>query len=107
MGMFGVRHLLMAVLVPIAGASGCSDLCAQCDRTTEVCIIQRGCGFLQNGNPNPLGDPDSASCRPLPFACVETDGCPCAICPPGEIGDDCVAFAGCVDGAVIEDHGCM
>lgn len=101
-----MRNLLLGLVWFVGGTSGCSDLCSQCDAATEVCRLQRGCRFLQNGNPNPFGEPDSVRCEPLPPACVVTDGCPCALCPEGEVNDTCAPMAECIDGAVIEEHGC-
>lgn len=91
------RGLFAAVAgLLLAGAlTGCDDPCAQCDARTESCEVTHGCAFLQNGNPNPLGEPDRATCRPLPVGCVETDGCACAVCPPDGDGDACVSQAAC------------
>ena len=73
-------------------SQGCSgEQCDNCDGTIQYCQVQQGSHFVQNGNPNPLGEPSTASCQQLPEHCTQNLTCECITCvgfdsdsePPG------------------------
>lgn len=73
--------------------------CTDCDPERQFCQVGEGCRFLQNGNPNVLGEPTTYRCLDLPDACLAERTCECLLCGPaadrvgecgglGECGDE-------------------
>jgi len=103
-------ELLALWLVFAQACAGQDEQCQElCDATSEMCVIQEACRFLQNGNPTPF-ETDRYSCMALPARCSGERTCDCVQCRGAQEEDDCLRAAGCAepvdDGPVILRFGC-